>query len=101
VLLDEASSRLDPDTEARLALATRRLLAGRTAVIIAHRLKTLDHVDDILVIDHGRVIEHGPRAELAADPASRFRALLELSGGDGVLDEVVPGPGDLLGEARS
>lgn len=87
VLLDEASSRLDPDTEARLALATRHLLDGRTAVIIAHRLSTLDHVDDILVMDHGRVIEHGPRASLAADAASRFHTLLTMSGVSDLLGE--------------
>ncbi len=76
VILDEASSRLDPATEARLAVATDRLLAGRTAIIIAHRLATLDRVDHICVIDHGRVVEHRDRALLAADPSSRFHGLL-------------------------
>lgn len=76
VLLDEASSRLDPATEDRLIAATEQLLAGRTALIIAHRLSTLDRVDQILVLDHGRVVEHGPRAQLADDPASRFAQLL-------------------------
>lgn len=76
VLLDEASSRLDPSTEQRLVAATDRLLAGRTALIIAHRLSTLDRVDQILVLDHGQVVEHGSRAELAADPTSRFAGLL-------------------------
>ena len=76
VILDEASSRLDPTTEAVLDRATDLLLDGRTAIIIAHRLATLDRVDDICVLDHGRVAEHGPRAELAADPVSRFHALL-------------------------
>jgi ATP-binding cassette subfamily B protein len=76
VLLDEATSRLDPDTEARLALATERALAGRTAVVIAHRLSTLDRVDEVCVVDDGRIVEHGPRAELAADPDTRFASLL-------------------------
>ncbi|HEX2575327.1 MAG TPA: ABC transporter ATP-binding protein, partial [Aquihabitans sp.] len=76
VVLDEASSRLDPVTEARLAEASDRLLAGRTAIVIAHRLATLDRVDDICVMDHGRVVEHGPRATLVADPTSAFSALL-------------------------
>ncbi|MCB0978969.1 MAG: ABC transporter ATP-binding protein, partial [Acidimicrobiales bacterium] len=76
VILDEASSRLDPATEARLDTATRLLLDGRTAIIIAHRLSTLDRVDQICVLDRGRVIEHGPRDELAADPDSRFHELL-------------------------
>jgi ABC-type multidrug transport system fused ATPase/permease subunit len=76
VVLDEASSRLDPATEAALALATDRLLRGRTAVVIAHRLATLDRVDQIAVVDAGAVVEHGPRAALAADASSRYAALL-------------------------
>ncbi|MEZ5139798.1 MAG: ABC transporter ATP-binding protein [Acidimicrobiales bacterium] len=79
VILDEASSRLDPETEARIVAATDRLLAGRTAVIIAHRLSTLDTVDEIAVLDHGRLVEHGERDALAADPGSRFHALLAAS----------------------
>ncbi|MBV9952057.1 MAG: ATP-binding cassette domain-containing protein, partial [Acidimicrobiia bacterium] len=79
VLLDEASSRLDPATEARVIGATERLLAGRTVVIIAHRLATLDRADQILVMDHGRVVELGDRAALAADPASRYTHLLQAS----------------------
>lgn len=77
VILDEASSRLDPATEERLDAATDLLLRGRTAIIIAHRLATLDRVDDICVVERGRVVEHGPRALLAADPASRFHELLQ------------------------
>ena len=76
VVLDEASSRLDPLTEHAVQDAAARLLAGRTSVVIAHRLSTLDAVDDILVLDGGRVVEHGGRADLAADPRSRFSALL-------------------------
>lgn len=76
VILDEASSRLDPATEARLAEATDRLLAGRTSITIAHRLATLDRVDRICVLDHGRVVEHDDRARLAADVGSRFGELL-------------------------
>ena len=72
VILDEPSSRLDPATEHLVEQATARLLAGRTAVVIAHRLASLVHVDDIAVLEDGRVVEHGPRAALAADPASRF-----------------------------
>ncbi|MBA3282103.1 MAG: ABC transporter ATP-binding protein, partial [Acidimicrobiia bacterium] len=76
VILDEASSRLDPVTEARLAGATDRLLAGRTALIIAHRLATLDRVDRICVLDHGRVVEHDDRSLLAADSSSHYHGLL-------------------------
>jgi ABC-type multidrug transport system fused ATPase/permease subunit len=76
VLLDEATSRLDPDTEARVTAATQRVRSGRTVIVIAHRLATLDAVDEVLVLDRGRIAEHGPRTELAADPGSRYGALL-------------------------
>ena len=77
VILDEASSRLDPATEALLEQAVGRLLAGRTAIIIAHRLRTVQRADDILILEEGRVVEYGPRAALAADPGSRFARLLQ------------------------
>jgi ATP-binding cassette, subfamily B, bacterial len=76
VVLDEASSRLDPVTEALVDRAVERLLSDRTAVIIAHRLHTLDRVDDVLVLGDGQVLEHGDRRTLAADPTSRFAGLL-------------------------
>lgn len=76
VVLDEASSRLDPATEALLERAVGRLLAGRTGVIIAHRLATVQRADSIAILEAGRVVEHGPRAALAADPHSRFARLL-------------------------
>lgn len=79
VVLDEASSRLDPATEAKVAAATHRLLEGRTAVVIAHRLATLDEVDEIAVVDAGKIVEHGARADLAADSSSRFARLLAAS----------------------
>jgi len=76
VVLDEASSRLDPATERRLETALDRLLVGRTAIVIAHRLATIRRADDVLVLDRGRVVEHGARVTLAADARSRFAALL-------------------------
>jgi ABC-type multidrug transport system fused ATPase/permease subunit len=76
VLLDEATSRLDPATEATLAAATERALAGRTAVIIAHRLSTLDEVDEICVVHGGRIVEHDLRTTLAGDHRSHFAGLL-------------------------
>jgi ABC-type multidrug transport system fused ATPase/permease subunit len=79
VILDEASSRLDPGTERLLERAVDGLLADRTAILIAHRLSTLERADDIAIIEDGRLVEHGPRADLAADPGSRFRALLDGS----------------------
>jgi ATP-binding cassette subfamily B protein len=76
VILDEASSRLDPATERLIERSVDRLLEGRTAIIIAHRLATVQRADEILILDQGRVVEHGPRAALAGDPGSHFARLL-------------------------
>ncbi len=76
VILDEPSSRLDPATERRIDMAVGKLLAGRTGIIIAHRLGTVQRVDDIMILQDGAIREHGPRAELVADPESRFSELL-------------------------
>ncbi len=75
VVLDEASSRLDPATERLLETAIDGLLADRTGVVIAHRLETLDRCDDIVILEEGRVVEQGARTALAADPSSRFARL--------------------------
>lgn len=76
VILDEASSRLDPATELVLESAVDALLEDRTGIVIAHRLATLERCDTICVLDHGRVVELGDRDALAADETSRFGALL-------------------------
>jgi ABC-type multidrug transport system fused ATPase/permease subunit len=76
LILDEATSRLDTATEALLERAVTRLLAGRTALIIAHRLSTLRRVDELLLIEDGEVVERGFREELENDPDSRFAQLL-------------------------
>jgi len=78
VILDEASSRLDPATERKLDLAVSRLLANRTGIIIAHRLSTLQRVDQILILEDGRVRENGLRETLVRDPQSRFSQLLSV-----------------------
>lgn len=75
VVLDEATSRVDPTTQAAISLALGRLVEGRTGVIIAHRLETLDVCDDIAVLENGALVEFGARADLAADPTSRYSAL--------------------------
>ena len=79
VVLDEATARVDPETEARLETAIAALMTGRTSLVIAHRLSTLRHVDEIVVLDHGTVVEHGQRGQLMADEASRFHHLLALA----------------------
>jgi ATP-binding cassette subfamily B protein len=82
VLLDEASSRLDPHTERLLERAIAQLLAGRTGIVIAHRPATVRRADVVLVLDRGRVAELGRRDELAADPASRLSRLLRAGLGE-------------------
>lgn len=77
VILDEASSRLDPATEQLIERAISKLLQNRTGVIIAHRLETVERADDILILEQGRVVEHGPRLELLRNPGSRFSSLLQ------------------------
>ena len=76
VILDEASSRLDPATEHLIERAVDRLLAERTGIIIAHRLATVLRADDILILEAGRIREYGEREALRNDPSSRFAELL-------------------------
>lgn len=78
VILDEPSSRLDPGTDRLVHTALGRALKGRTGIIVAHRLSTLAYADDILVLENGRVREHGPRLALATSADSRFAALLRV-----------------------
>jgi ATP-binding cassette subfamily B protein len=77
VILDEASSRLDPATENLIERAVDKLLMNRTAIIIAHRLGTVHRANDIMILDQGRISEFGDRKRLAADSSSRFHSLLQ------------------------
>ena len=77
VILDEATSRLDPATEHLIEQAVDKLVRNRTAIIVAHRLGTVQRADDILILEDGQIIEYGERARLAEDPPSRFYHLLE------------------------
>ncbi|MCP3974782.1 MAG: ABC transporter ATP-binding protein [bacterium] len=76
VILDEASSRLDPATEELIERAVGRLLKNRTGIIIAHRLATIERADDILILEDGHIVEAGDRIGLANDPDSRLSHLL-------------------------
>lgn len=76
VVLDEASSRLDPATEMLLERAIDHLVVDRTAILIAHRLATVARADDIIILDDGKVVEQGIRRVLASDPNSVFSHLL-------------------------
>jgi ABC-type multidrug transport system fused ATPase/permease subunit len=79
VILDEPSSRLDPATERLMSRAVDRLLEGRTGIIIAHRLETVQRVDKIMVLTDGRIVEFGPRGALAADSTSWYSGLLRIA----------------------
>ncbi|MFD6177308.1 MULTISPECIES: ATP-binding cassette domain-containing protein [unclassified Isoptericola] len=78
VVLDEATARMDPLTEARVVAASERLLAGRTGVLVAHRLTTIERADLLAALDHGRVVQQGPRARLAREDGP-YRDLLLAS----------------------
>lgn len=77
VILDEASSRLDPATEQLIERAVDRLVKNRTAIIIAHRLHTVGRADKIMILEGGQIIEYGTREALANDPRSHFAGLLQ------------------------
>jgi ATP-binding cassette, subfamily B, bacterial len=79
LVLDEATARVDPETERRIEAAVVELMRGRTTLVIAHRLSTLKSVDEIIVFDRGRIIEHGDRVDLVGDDDSRFARLLAIA----------------------
>lgn len=64
VILDEATANVDPENEAELQAAIEALTGGKTIIIIAHRLKTVRHANQILVVDHGRIVQHGTHDQL-------------------------------------
>ena len=78
IVLDEASSLLDPATEAFLDKAVTRLLSNRTGILIAHRLSTVQRADRILILKNGEIREQGDRGALASDPTSHYHHLLQL-----------------------
>jgi ATP-binding cassette, subfamily B, bacterial len=75
LILDEATSAVDPATEVVLRKAIARLTEGRTALTIAHRLATAEHADLILVLERGRLVQQGSHAELLADPDGAYARL--------------------------
>lgn len=77
IIMDEASSRLDPATEHLMEQAVNKLLQGRTGIIVAHRLSTIMKVDKILILENGQIKEYGDRTALMANPNSVFSNLLK------------------------
>lgn len=82
LILDEATSSLDSESEALIQQAMARLMEGRTAIVIAHRLSTVRAMDRILVFDHGRVVEEGTHALLLGRADGLYRALFERQAHD-------------------
>ncbi|MDD9968153.1 MAG: ABC transporter ATP-binding protein [Myxococcales bacterium] len=78
LILDEATSAVDTDTEFRIQEAMDRLVAGRTVFAIAHRLSTVRRASRLFVVEDGRITERGPHAELVQRPGGTYRRLHEL-----------------------
>ncbi len=79
LILDEPSSRLDPITESLMTNCMQQLLAGRTGIIIAHRLKTIQQADYIMALENGKIIEYDTRERLANNPQSYYSGLLKAN----------------------
>ena len=77
IVLDEATSNLDPETEIQVEGALRVLLAGRTSVVIAHRLRSAERADRVVMVDNGRIIAEGTHSELV-EQSPHYRELVEV-----------------------
>lgn len=82
LILDEATSSLDSESELLIQEAMERLIEGRTAIVIAHRLATVRAMDRILVFDHGRIAEEGTHVELVRNERGIYRSLFEKQAGE-------------------
>jgi ATP-binding cassette subfamily B protein len=94
VVLDEATAHLDSESEVAVQLALRSALAGRTSIVIAHRLSTVRNADQILVVDEGRIVERGTHDQLLAAGglyAELYRTQFEQQ--ESIVDHVAPAPG--------
>ncbi|MBA1142913.1 ABC transporter ATP-binding protein [Mesorhizobium neociceri] len=92
LLLDEATSALDNEAEARVQEALTQIMAGRTTIVIAHRLSTVVNADHIIVMEQGRLVEEGTHASLMADPHSVYARFHRVQGkkGLGLVDDAKP-----------
>ena len=78
LVLDEATSNVDSETEFLVSKALDTVMKGRTSLVIAHRLSTIQHADNILVMHRGRIRESGTHGELLDRPEGIYRRLYEL-----------------------
>jgi ATP-binding cassette subfamily B protein len=86
LILDEATSSLDSESEALIQQAMDRLMAGRTAIVIAHRLSTVRTMDRILVFEHGRIVEEGSHEALLHRSHGHYRRLFDRQSGTIAVD---------------
>jgi len=77
VILDEATASIDPENERLIQQALSELTRGKTVVVIAHRLATVEHADQILVVDDGRVVQKGTHAQLMSEEGT-YRRFVEV-----------------------
>jgi len=75
LVLDEATSAVDPNLEMRIGRALERLMQGRTSVTIAHRLSTAENADEVVVVDRGHIVQRGPHAQLLTQEGSVYAGL--------------------------
>ena len=94
LVLDEATSSLDSESEALIQEAMQRLMAGRTSIVIAHRLSTVRMLDRILVFERGRVIEEGTHEELVRREGGTYKRLFERQALGLIVDDEEPGLDD-------
>jgi ATP-binding cassette subfamily B protein len=77
LILDEATSSIDPETESIIQYAIEKLIEKRTSIIIAHRLSTIRHADQVMAMDHGEIKEIGSHEELLNKPHGLYRKLYD------------------------
>ncbi len=98
--LDEATSALDTQSERVVQEALDRMVVGRTTVVVAHRLSTIQHADSIAVVREGQVVEQGTHEELTANPVGVYTALVRLQMQHEEEQEHVEGELDAEGEGE-
>lgn len=82
MLLDEPTAHLDPETESSMQEGITRLLAGRTVIVVAHRLSTVNRANRIIVMEDGKIVEQGSQSELMAVQGMYRRLRTAYAGGE-------------------